>query len=362
MKLEKIKIKNFRNLDETTVDPDDRLNLIFGPNGSGKTNFCEAIHFVSTGDNIKGTRQRELINWNADHTLIQLEIASEDQLTVYLQKGEAKEIRINSKKKSQSELSDLFPTHTFIPEDLYISKGSPKKRRTLVNRHLGQLDTDYDNLLTQYNSELKKKNTLLKKNELNEEFLQVLEERLVDLGAEIIQKRASYLKELNERLPEVYGRFVRNGARLSLNYVDEILMKGSGEDLVEYLSDRIEENRQKELEQETTVVGPHRDKFEYRLEGKNLRKYGSQGELRTAVIATYLSYLKLYEERYEEWPVLILDDILSELDRKRGERLLENLPEGPQIFMTTATRNPSFKKLTGEFSVLRITGGSVEEK
>ncbi len=362
MKLKSIKIRNFRNLNETELEPNERLNLIFGPNGSGKTNFCEAIHFASTGDNLKGSRQRELINWDSDHTLVKLKLVNEDQLTVYLKQGEGKEIRVNSKTARQSVVSEVFPTHTFVPEDLYISKGAPKKRRSLLNRHLGQLEPDYDNLLSQYNSELKKKNTLLKKNEVNREFLDVLGQRLVDLGASLILKRTNYLDRLNEHLPEIYGKFVQNSASLTLNYSEERLMDSSLEDLTEYLTEKLEKEKDRELEQQTSVVGPHRDKFEYRLNGKDLRKYGSQGELRTAVIATYLAYLELYQERCEELPVLILDDILSELDRSRGERFLKTLPREPQVFMTTATRDPSFKKLSGQFSVLRINSGRIEAR
>ncbi len=342
------------------IRPNSKLNLVFGPNGSGKTNFCEAIHFVSTGDNIKGSRQRELINWDTDYTRIGLWLAGDEELTVYLKEGEGKEIRINSNRGRQSDLRSLLPTHTFVPEDLYISKGPPRRRRSLVNRHLSQLSTDYSHLLSEYNAELKKKNSLLKKDRINEEFLEVLGERLMDLGADLLVRRSGYLENLNQYLPGIYGHLGADGAELTLNYAGRDPGERTKEELAGLLAEELKKKRERELERETSVVGPHRDKFEYRLDGKDLRKYGSQGELRTAVIATYLAFLRLYEERFDHWPVLILDDILSELDRSRGESFLENLPEEPQIFMTTATRSPSFKRLSGEFSVLRIRGGEIE--
>ncbi|MCF7890857.1 DNA replication and repair protein RecF [Candidatus Bipolaricaulota bacterium] len=362
MKIDKLKLTNYRNLEDLEVEPNSRLNLIFGPNGSGKTNFCEAIHFVSTGDNIKGSRQRELINWRSEYALVRLGLKNDDQVVVYLKEGEGKEIKINSKSGRQSELRSLVPTHAFVPEDLYISKGPPRRRRSLLNSHLSQLSDGYGHLLSEYNAELKKKNTLLKKDEINEDFLEVLSDRLVELGARITVERADYLRDLNQYLPEIYGRFAGTEQELNLSYSEDGLVEGSEEEIAELLSDKLERNRKKELERETSVVGPHRDKFEYLLDGKNLRTFGSQGELRTAVIATYLAYLELYEKRFDELPILVLDDILSELDRDRGEAFLENLPEEPQVFMTTATRSPSFRKLSGEFTVLKIAEGGIERQ
>jgi DNA replication and repair protein RecF len=362
MKINRLKITNYRNIEELEVEPNSRLNLIFGPNGSGKTNLCEAIHFVSTGDNIKGSRQRELINWNSDYALVRLGLTNDDQVVVYLKEGEGKEIKINSKTGKQSELNSLVRTHTFVPEDLYISKGPPRRRRSLLNRHLSQLSEGYGQLLSEYDAELKKKNTLLKKDEINEEFLEVLSTRLVDLGARIIVRRVDYLDELNGLLPDIYGKFVGTDQELSLSYSEDGLAGTSEEEVKNNLSEKLERNREKELDRETSVVGPHRDKFEFFLDGKRLRTFGSQGELRTAVIATYLAYLELYERKYDDFPILVLDDILSELDRRRGEAFLENLPEEPQVFMTTATRSPSFRKLSGEFTVLKVAGGGVEKQ
>ncbi|MFW6006122.1 MAG: DNA replication/repair protein RecF [Candidatus Bipolaricaulota bacterium] len=362
MKIDRLKITNYRNLKNLEIKPNSRLNLIFGPNGSGKTNFCEAIHFVSTGDNIKGSRQRELINWDSNYALVRMGLLNDDEAVVYLEGGEGKEIKINSKSGRQSDLRSLVPTHTFVPEDLYISKGPPRRRRSLLNRHLSQLSGGYGHLLSEYNAELKKKNTLLKKDEINEDFLDVLSERLVELGARITAERADYLQELNRYLPEIYGQFVQTDEELNLCYTEDGMIERSQKELEELLSDKLERNREKELDRGTSVVGPHRDKFEYLLDGRDLRTFGSQGELRTAVIATYLAYLELYEKKFNELPILVLDDILSELDRARGEAFLENLPEEPQVFMTTATRSPSFRKLSGEFTVLRIQDGVIEEQ
>ncbi|MFB6214741.1 MAG: DNA replication/repair protein RecF, partial [Candidatus Bipolaricaulia bacterium] len=323
---------------------------------------CEAIHFVSTGDNIKGSRQGELINWDSNYALVRMVLRNDDEVVVYLKEGEGKEIKINSKSGRQSDLRSLVPIHTFVPEDLYISKGPPRRRRSLLNRHLSQLSEGYGHLLSEYNAELKKKNTLLKKDEINEDFLEVLSERLIELGARITAERADYLRELNRHLPEIYGQFVRTDQELNLRYSEDGLIDRSKEELVEILSERLRRNREKELDRETSVIGPHRDKFEFLLDGKDLRTFGSQGELRTAVIATYLAYLELYEKKFEELPILVLDDILSELDRARGEAFLDNLPEGPQVFMTTATRSPSFRKLSGEFTVLKIQEGVIERQ
>ncbi len=360
MKLEEIKVRNFRNLSDQTVKLNRSLNLIFGPNGSGKSNFCEAVHFASTGKNLKGNRQSELINWDSGFALVQLITAREDRVVVYLKENEGKEIKVNSKTKLQSDLVDLIPTYTFVPEDLYISKGPPKRRRSTLNSQISSLDPSYKSVLSDYRSELKKKNTLLKKEELNEEFLEVLNERLAELGAEIIVRRAGYLEELNDLLPEYYRTFVSGGGELSLDYGEDLPDEIKKERVKAGLAKKINEHREKEIQRENSVVGPHRDKFYYRLSGKDLRKFGSQGELRTAVISTYLAYLDLYNENFDDWPVLILDDILSELDRDRGGAFLKDLPEEPQVIMTTASRNPAFRELSGDFSVLEMAGGEIK--
>lgn len=360
MIIEEIKLRNYRNLGDQRIKVNPSLNLVFGPNGSGKTNLCESIHFASSGDNLKGSRQKELINWDSEFTLIKLLTGREDRIVVYLKKGEGKQVKVNSKNRRQSDLRELVPTHTFVPEDLYISKGPPRRRRSAINSQISLLDHEYGKLLSDYRSELQKKNTLLKKEDLNFEFLEVLNERMTDLGARITVRRADYLGNLNELLPELYGKFVDGTRKLSLDYEEDLPEEVTEESVKDRLRKKIEENRKKEMERETAVVGPHRDKFGYKLEGRDLRKYGSQGELRTAVIATYLGYLQLYHRSFDDWPVLILDDILSELDRSRGEAFLQSMPEGPQIFMTTATRNQAFRKLDGDFSVLRIEAGIIE--
>lgn len=362
MIIAEIKLRNYRNLHDQVIEANPNLNLVFGPNGSGKTNFCESIHFASSGDNLKGSRQEEMINWDAEFALIQLLTGDGDRIVIYLKEGEGKQIKLNSRTGRQSDLKKLVPTGTFVPEDLYISKGPPRRRRSALNSQISLLDHEYDKLLSDYRSELQKKNTLLKKDEINIEFLKVLNERLAELGAGITVRRADFLKDLNDLLPELYGKFVDDTRELGLDYEENLPEEITEESVKDWLSAKIEKNRKKELERETTIVGPHRDKFSYRLEDRSLRKYGSQGELRTAVIATYLGYLQLYNRNYDDWPVLILDDVLSELDRSRGEAFLQNLPEGPQIFMTTATRNRAFRKLTGEFSVLRIEAGRIEQQ
>lgn len=362
MKISKLKVSRFRNLTGSEIKPNERLNILFGPNGSGKTNLCESIHFVSTGDNLKGNRQQELIHWNSDDALIKVNLSTNDQIIVYLKRGEQKQVRYNSNPKTQSKLRNFFATYTFIPEDLYLSKGAPQRRRTMINDQLTLLDEDYTQTLTKYNDELKKKNNLLKKDEINAEFLMVLNDRLSELGAEIIVSRIRYLKRLNNILPQTYREFSSTNHKLTLNYSDQRYSNKTREEIEAILGEELEEKYEKEREVETTIVGPHRDKFVFKLQGRSLRKYGSQGEQRTAVIATYFSNIRLYKENEGDWPILIFDDILSELDTNRGDALLNNLPTGPQIFMTTATRNPAFKKLSGEFSVFQLSEGKIKEK
>jgi len=361
MKVRHTLIRGFRNLNGVDLWPNEHLNVLVGANGSGKTNFCEAFHFASTGRNLRGSSRNELIGWDSSYLLLRFELINEDRLTVYLRKGEGKRLELNNKAVKQSQVRSQLPVLSFTPDELVKLKGGPKERRRMLDEHLGFLSSEYGRMLGDYESELKKKNALLKKEKPDEEFLEVLDKRLAKLGAEVMARRGRFLERLNGLLPRLYRELAPEAGRLSLNYRN--LPEGEIEvdRLKVHLEKRIEESKERERRLETTVVGPHRDKIEYFLGERPLRKYGSQGEQRSATIATYLAFLKLYEKDRQDWPLLLLDDILSELDEERSRYLLENLPEEPQIFLTTTELSRKLSELLGvdSRSILRVREGNI---
>ncbi|MFP4646038.1 MAG: DNA replication/repair protein RecF [Candidatus Bipolaricaulota bacterium] len=360
MKIRHFLLKNFRNLDEVDLSPHEELNLIVGPNGSGKTNFCEAIYFLSTAKTLKGTRQSEVIGWGASHTLIHVTVTGEDQLKAYLERGESKQAQINSKSAKQSELRRKLPVLTFTPEDLLVVKGGPRERREMLDSHLFLLSHDYERAYGKYRAELKKKNALLKKDDPNEEFLDVLNQRLAKLGATIMRLRAAFLDRMNGLLSEKYDQLLSGDKpELTMIYEEVPRLRAKKAEIEENLAQAFKAQKDKEKELETSVVGPHRDKIRYQLGGNDLRKFGSQGEQRSAVIATKLSLLKLYHDVLGEWPVLLLDDILSELDKGRENSLLHHIPQGPQVFLTS-TEEEDLLDISANYKLYKISRGRVK--
>lgn len=363
MLIRELTLQGFRNIKRAQVKPNSNLNVLLGPNGAGKTNFCEGIYFMSTGETLKGSRQNELIGWNSDDLLVRAHLDNEDTVAVYLQPGESKTIKIDSKNATQSDLRKKIPVLTFVPDDLYFVKGGPARRRKLIDDHLSLLDPNFTRIANDYERELKKKNALLKKEDPNEEFLNVLNRRLAETGAELTYHRVRFIKALNEKLPDNYGRLT-GGQRepLQFHYQDIPGLDAEEDELQAYLAEEIEQSLDKEREIQTSVVGPHRHKISYRMKGRSMRKYGSQGEQRSCITATKLALLELYYQRFEEWPVLILDDILSELDHDRGASLLNRLPSGPQMFITATEKEELFDNLPRSYTIYLIRDGRLQEE
>lgn len=336
MKVEKLKLSGFRNLSDLRIIPHSRLNIFYGGNGAGKTNLCESLYFASTGRPLRGRRQRELIRWGGNELLIRISLENGDTLVVYLTESNSKQIKLNEKNESQGKIKRKLPVISFVPTDLNLIKGGPGKRRELLNVHLESLSTDYSKTLKDYRNELKKKNALLKKEKINREFLKVLNERTQKLGTEISFTRYRFIKRLNQLLEEKYKDLSNSENEVSLTYDSLPGGEGSRKKISESLEEKLEEKKSKEIERETSLVGPHRDKINYRLDGRDLRKFGSQGQQRTAVVATKLSLITIYKERFDSFPLLLLDDIFSELDPERAEHVLLNLPAGAQTFVTSA--------------------------
>ena len=206
MKAEKLKLSGFRNLSDLEIKPHPRLNVLYGGNGAGKTNLCEALHFASTGKALKGRKQEELIKWDKSELLIRISLEDKDEVVIYLREDNSKQVKLNGKNVSQKEMEEKMPVISFVPTDLDAIKGGPANRRELVNDYIGPVSSDYRNYLKDYQSELNKKNALLKKEKINKEFLNVLNERIIELGSEISYIRFRFIKKINKFLIKSYRK------------------------------------------------------------------------------------------------------------------------------------------------------------
>ncbi len=324
MKIERLALYNFRNLAPVELVPASGLNLIIGPNAAGKSNLCEAIYYGARGWLLKGERQRDVIAWGQDETSLEFSVNG-DEIRIHLNgRARAKTIELNREKKSQSELSARLRALLFTPDELQIIKGRPDQRRRFLDRSIADLSREYRHVLLEYDQVLQRKNALLRRGHPDLEVLEVFNQELIDRGSWLIRKRLSYIQELNKTLSAHYRAICGRESELVLVY----------EGPTAPLAQLIKRFTPEEIRRGMALIGPHRDDLRFELNGRNLRRFGSQGEQKSALCALLLAQLDLHYQRFSDYPVFILDDVLSELDTERLHRLLELLPKNIQIFLT----------------------------
>lgn len=359
MRLRKISLRNFRNLRRVELLPAEDLNIIVGSNASGKTNLCEAIYYASLETLLKGDRQSDLITWGEEYTLMEFDVDG-DHLKIYLNGNErSKTVEVNLKRHLTGRLYDHMRVVSFTPDDLHIIKGSPKGRRRFLDSCICELDPEYRYNLRKYKQVVRRKNALLKKAWLDQGLKEVLNGKLAELGAILIKGRLEYIHEVNQRLSVLYRELREAKGCLQLKYHAD-LAKFPYEDLESIrmaLSQNIEKEAHQEEQRGFSLVGPHRDDLNFSVDGVDMRKYGSQGEQKLCIIALKLAQLELHRERLGEYPILIMDDVVSELDCQRMKLLLDNLPSRVQIFLTYTEITEPLRNLGGQ--LYRVEGGSV---
>lgn len=324
MKIERLTLYNFRNLAPIELVPAGGLNLIIGPNAAGKSNLCEAIYYGARGWLLKGERQRDVIAWGQDEMSLEFAVNG-DEIRIHLNgRARAKTIELNREKKSQSELSTRLHALLFTPDTLQIVKGRPDQRRHFLDRSIAELSREYRHVLLEYDQVLQRKNALLRRGHPDLEVLEVFNHELIDRGDWLVRKRLDYIEALNRTLSAHYRVICGRESELVLVY----------EGPTTPLAQLIKHFTPEEIRRGMALVGPHRDDLRFELNGRNLRRFGSHGEQKSALCAVLRAQLDLYYQRFGDYPVFILDDVLSELDNERLHRLLELLPKNIQIFLT----------------------------
>lgn len=316
MKIDKLELKNYRNYEELHLEFDEHTNLLYGDNAQGKTNILEAIYVCATTKSHRGSKDKEIIRFDQEESHIKLKVTKNDLpyvIDMHLKKNKTKGIAINSVPiKKASELFGTIHVVCFSPEDLDLIKNGPAERRKFINLELCQLNRLYVHSLINYNSILIQKNKLLKEPVLKPEMqdvLDVYDQQLAQYGKEVIQMRAAFIRELNEIIRDIHFQISDQKEQIRIVYEPS-----------EIKNMRVEELRAKQ-----TLSGPHRDDFVFYVNDKELRKYGSQGQQRTAALSLKLSEIELVKKKTGEAPILLLDDVLSELDTGRQNKLLSEI-------------------------------------
>lgn len=344
MYLEKVQVKNIRNLKDVFLQLDKRTNIFVGDNGQGKTNLLEALYYLGTLSSPRTNISREIVHWGKESAYIQVKLIKEDRdlkLSLKLE-GSAKMARINDTPLEKiTELVGKLNVVLFSPEDLQLVKGSPAGRRKFLDTEVSQVSSLYRHLLHKYKRIVKQRNNLLKElkreqADVDENMLTVWNEQLVKTGSEIIRKRLEVIDKLKILARLAQRRITGGNENLSLTYKQSFSPEFSSEEEIEVIfEENLANNRDKEIKRGYTLCGPHRDDLIFKINDINIRKYGSQGQQRTVALALKLAELEFMKSEVGEYPVLLLDDVFSELDFSRRSALMEVIVDNIQTFITT---------------------------
>ena len=332
MYISTLKLDNFRNYDGLELSFSKGANLFYGDNAQGKTNILEAIYFCGTTRSNRTSRDRDLIHFDSEEAHLRMEMSKKEidyRIDIHLKKARAKGIAINgiAIRKAQ-ELIGLGHFVFFSPEDLGIIKNGPSERRRFLDMELCQLDQVYVSSLSDYNRILLQRNKLLKDltfRPQDMDTLDVWDEQLVRYGSSLIRSREQFVRKLGEIIIPIHDKLSGGKEKICVGYEKNV----SSEDFRETLK----ANRERDLYIKSTETGPHRDDLSFTVNGIDIRHFGSQGQQRSAALSLKLAEIELVKESTGDIPVLLLDDVLSELDTNRQHYLLDSIGQ-IQTFIT----------------------------
>ena len=324
MRIESLELCNFRNYESLNLSFDGGTNLFYGDNAQGKTNILEAVYLCGTTKSHKGSKDKELIRFQEEEAHIRMRILKNDspyKIDMHLKKNRPKGIAVNGMPiKKAGELLGIANFVFFSPEDLNIIKNGPGERRRFVDMELCQLDKVYLYHLTNYNKVVMQRNKLLKDISFHPEYadmLDIWDQQLVMYGKKIIQARKAFVENLNGIIFDIHKRL--SGQK------EELVIEYETNTSEEELEEKQKKTREKDIRMKMSMTGPHRDDICFNIKGVDIRRFGSQGQQRTAALSLKLSEIELVRRSIKDTPVLLLDDVLSELDRNRQQYLLDSI-------------------------------------
>ncbi|MDD4211159.1 MAG: DNA replication/repair protein RecF [Clostridia bacterium] len=358
MRIKKIKLINFRNYKNQTIDLNDGLNVLVGENAQGKTNLIEAIYFSCIGKSPRTKKENELINWQAENAKIEIELEKKEGsklIEVFLNKKGKKNIKINGINILRiGELIGTLNCVFFAPDELKLVKDSPQDRRRFMDIDLSQLSKNYFYLINTYNKILAERNKLLKDTKSFDTLKQTIyiwDKQLADVGSKIIIRRIRFLNALKVYANKTHQELTSNKENLELFY--EGIVEKTTEEIKQKLLKEYEINLEKDFRLGFTNIGPHRDDISILTNGIDVKSFGSQGQQRTVALSLKLAELEIFASERGEYPILLLDDVLSELDDERKNKLL-NKTKTVQTLITTTNFNYKQKA-----NILKVKEGTI---
>ena len=353
MRILDLEIKNFRNIEEQKIVPDSRMNVICGENAQGKTNLIEAIWLFTGAKSFRGVKDSEFVFFGKNKALLKMNFIGEQiEKNAEILNDEKKSIFLNEKKlKKSSEIAGSFNAIIFSPLDLRLITDGPSIRRRFLDLAIGQLYPSYIEILRNYLRAIGHRNKTLKDFKFNNSLsslLDVFEKEIAENGRKIIKFRKRYIEILNEFLPNLYNGLSSGKEILETEYICNSKS--------EKLEENLKEARKEDMYSGVTSIGPHRDDLEFKINGISARSFASQGQKRSIALCLKLAEAEVLKKNVGEWPVILLDDVMSELDLARQNFVLNHI-EGMQSFISCC--DPSNVKQLKNGKIFRMKEGRI---
>lgn len=360
MFIESIELLNYRNYSRLHMEFHEGTNVLYGDNAQGKTNILEAVYVCCTTKSHKSSKDKEIIQFGEEESHIKLQVRRDGvpyRIDMHLKKNKAKGVAVNGVPiRKASELFGIVNVIIFSPEDLNIIKNGPAERRRFVDLELCQLNKLYVYNLVQYNKVVVQRNKLLKEIDYQpslKETLDVWDVQLARYGKELIRFRKQFIDELNQIIHDIHFHLSGEREDLVIQYEPNVT--------ADQFEESLRKNRFSEIKQKLTLTGPHRDDLNFLVNGTDIRRYGSQGQQRTAALALKLAEIELVKKTVKDYPVLLLDDVLSELDSKRQEHLLSEINHIQTVITCTGLDDFVNSRFRMD-KIFKIVEGTVESE
>lgn len=361
MKVTNISCRNFRNIESCSVSLNPEINVIIGNNGQGKTNFLESLYYLSTTRSFRINSDQELIMHDKPLAKIECRIEDEENIKniscVIHDKGKSCFLG-NKQIPRASEFIGFLNAVLFAPTDLEIFTASPRLRRKLIDVEIGKLDRSYSVELNRYNHLLKERNASLKQEKLDETFLDVIELQMAEVQLNILKKRFQFVDFINQQLSQRYFDISNEKTEILCEYKG--IINQIEEDSLTVIQEKLKANRQKDWFLKSTSYGIHRDDLIFLMNGLLLDSIASQGQRRMTVLALKMTFVDFVLEKTGKKPILLLDDVLSELDIEKRKNLFKAIPKGIQTVITTTDLNDIIEDLPNQKKIFRMNKGQLD--
>ncbi|MCY8024144.1 DNA replication/repair protein RecF [Bacillus sonorensis] len=368
MYIQNLTLSSYRNYERLDLQFENKVNVIIGENAQGKTNLMEAIYVLAMAKSHRTSNDKELIRWDEDYAKIEGRVIKKNgpvpiQLVISKKGKKGKVNHIEQQKLSQ--YVGAVNTIMFAPEDLNLVKGSPQVRRRFLDMEIGQVSPVYLHDLSLYQKILSQRNHFLKqlqtRKQTDQTMLDVLTEQLTEFAAKVVKKRLQFVDQLEKWAQPIHSGISRGLEELTLKYHTSLHVSDSPDlsKMINSYQETFSKLRDKEIERGVSLSGPHRDDVLFYVNGRDVQTYGSQGQQRTTALSLKLAEIDLIQEEIGEYPILLLDDVLSELDDYRQSHLLNTIQGRVQTFVTTTSVDGIDHQTLNEAEIFRVANGTL---